>query len=232
MACVLITGANRGIGLALVQLYLESGWKVLATVRNASNTDKLNEVMDQDTQNNLIIYEMDIVNYQQVSEVASSLVGVPIDIVINNAGLYGPKGYGFGHCDVEAWKMVMEVNAIAPAKLAEMFYANLKLGDKKIFAALSSRVGSHTENTKGGGYIYRSSKAALNSVVKSLSNDLLPQGIKTVALHPGWVKTKMGGPNALITPEESALGLKRVLDNLTKQESGSFISYDGSKIPW
>ncbi|MCF2857627.1 SDR family oxidoreductase [Pseudoalteromonas sp. SMS1] len=232
MASVLITGANRGIGLALVKLYLAKGWQVLATVRNESSANTLRELIDQAHQASLSIYELDVVNYQQVTALAKSLVGVPIDVVINNAGLYGPKGYGFGHCDVEAWKQVMEVNAIAPAKLAEVFYANLQQGNKKVFAALSSRVGSHTENTKGGGYIYRSSKAALNSVIKSLSNDLLSEGIKTVALHPGWVKTDMGGPNALITPEASAMGLKHVLDNLTAKESGSFISYDGSKIPW
>ncbi|MBQ4811580.1 SDR family oxidoreductase [Pseudoalteromonas luteoviolacea] len=232
MARVLITGANRGIGLALTELYLASGWQVLATVRAQSKAEALKKLGEQDASAGLAIYELDVTNYQQLSELANTLAGVPIDLIINNAGLYGPKGYGFGNCDVEAWREVMEVNAIAPAKLAEAFYTNLKLGDRKIFAALSSRVGSHSENTKGGGYIYRSSKAALNSVVKSLSNDLLSEGIKTVALHPGWVKTEMGGPNALITAQESATGLKAVIDNLTDSESGSFISFDGSKIPW
>ncbi|OCQ21324.1 short-chain dehydrogenase [Pseudoalteromonas luteoviolacea] len=232
MARVLITGANRGIGLALTELYLASGWQVLATVRAQSKAEALKKLGEQDASAGLAIYELDVTNYQQLSELANTLAGVPIDLIINNAGLYGPKGYGFGNCDVEAWREVMEVNAIAPAKLAEAFYTNLKLGDRKIFAALSSRVGSHSENTKGGGYIYRSSKAALNSVVKSLSNDLLSEGIKTVALHPGWVKTEMGGPNALITAQESATGLKAVIDNLTDPESGSFISFDGSKIPW
>ncbi|KZN43861.1 SDR family oxidoreductase [Pseudoalteromonas luteoviolacea] len=232
MARVLVTGANRGIGLALTELYLASGWQVLATVRESSRAEALKKLVEQEASGSLAIHELDVVNYQQVNELAHSLAGVPIDLIINNAGLYGPKGYGFGNCDVESWREVMEVNAIAPAKLAEAFYSNLQLSDKKIFAALSSRVGSHTENTKGGGYIYRSSKAALNSVVKSLSNDLLPEGIKTVALHPGWVKTEMGGPSALITAQESAIGLKQVIDNLTDTESGGFISYDGSKIPW
>ncbi|KZN34299.1 SDR family oxidoreductase [Pseudoalteromonas luteoviolacea] len=232
MARVIVTGANRGIGLALTELYLANGWQVLATVRDPSSAEALIKLSEQEASGSLAIYELDVVNYQQVNALARTLADVPIDVIINNAGLYGPKGYGFGNCDVEAWREVMEVNAIAPAKLAEAFYRNLQLGEKKIFAALSSRVGSHTENTKGGGYIYRSSKAALNSVVKSLSNDLHADGIKTVALHPGWVKTEMGGPNALITAQESAIGLKSVIDNLTDNESGSFISYDGSKIPW
>ncbi|AOT11032.1 SDR family oxidoreductase [Pseudoalteromonas luteoviolacea] len=232
MACVFITGANRGIGLALAKLYLDCGWHVLATVRDINSSKALHDLAGEGSSGLLDIHQLDVTDYAQLDDLAKQLCEQAIDVVINNAGLYGPKGYGFGHCDVEAWRRVMEVNAIAPAKLAEAFYPHLLLGQSKIFAALSSRVGSHTENTKGGGYIYRSSKAALNSVVKSLSNDLLPHGIKTVALHPGWVKTEMGGPNALITPQESALGLKRVLDELQDEQSGSFLSYDGSKIPW
>ncbi|KZN44427.1 SDR family oxidoreductase [Pseudoalteromonas luteoviolacea] len=232
MACVLITGANRGIGFALAKLYLDSGWHVLATVRDINSSEALRDLTGVEASGVLDIYPLDVTNYIQLDDLAKQLSAQAIDVVINNAGLYGPKGYGFGQCDVEAWRRVMEVNVIAPAKLAEAFYPHLLRGHGKIFAALSSRVGSHTENTKGGGYIYRSSKAALNSVVKSLSNDLLPQGIKTVALHPGWVKTQMGGPNALITPQESASGLKRVLDNLQDKQSGSFLSFDGSVIPW
>ncbi|ESP94149.1 SDR family oxidoreductase [Pseudoalteromonas luteoviolacea] len=232
MASVLITGANRGIGLALVNVYLTCGWHVLATVRNPALAIELQQLRSQQKDERLDIFPLDVTDYEQLRHLALSLADRPIDVVINNAGLYGPKGYGFGNCDVDAWRSVMEVNAIAPAKLAEAFYPNLRLGERKIFAALSSRVGSHTENTKGGGYIYRSSKAALNSVVKSLSNDLLPEGIKTVALHPGWVKTEMGGPNALISAQESALGLKRVIDNLSDSDSGGFLSFDGSHIPW
>ncbi|MCF6439201.1 SDR family oxidoreductase [Pseudoalteromonas luteoviolacea] len=232
MACVLITGANRGIGLALAKVYLDSGWHVLATVRDINSSEALRDLVGGSASGVLDIYPLDVTNYIQLDDLAKQLSALAIDVVINNAGLYGPKGYGFGQCDVEAWRRVMEVNAIAPAKLAEAFYPHLLRGQGKIFAALSSRVGSHTENTKGGGYIYRSSKAALNSVVKSLSNDLLPQGIKTVALHPGWVKTQMGGPNALITPQESASGLKRVLDDLQDKQSGRFLSFDGSVIPW
>ncbi|MDK2596139.1 SDR family oxidoreductase [Pseudoalteromonas obscura] len=232
MASVLITGANRGIGLALVNIYLACGWHVYATARNPNSAKELQQLSAQQQDELLDILPLDVTDYEQLHHLALSLASRPIDVVINNAGLYGPKGYGFGNCDVDAWRSVMEVNAIAPAKLAEAFYPNLCLGERKVFAAVSSRVGSHTENTKGGGYIYRSSKAALNSVVKSLSNDLLPEGIKTVALHPGWVKTEMGGPNALISAQESALGLKRVIDNLSDSDSGSFLSFDGSHIPW
>ncbi|WP_125783995.1 SDR family oxidoreductase [Pseudoalteromonas rubra] len=230
MNTLFITGANRGIGLALVKLYLEQGWRVLASCRAPQSADALWQLEQQFS--HLQIVALDITNYAQMTKLAASLTDVPIDLVINNAGVYGPKGYAFGDCDVEQWKRVMEVNVIAPLKLAEAFTPQLRLGKLKTFAVLSSKVGSMTNNTKGGGYIYRSSKAALNSVIKSLSNDLLPEGIKTVALHPGWVKTDMGGPNALISAEESAQGLKQVLDELHEAQSGGFYDYQGLAIPW
>ena len=230
MKTVLITGANRGIGLALTRLYLQDNWRVIATCREMHSAVELNKLKDEF--NALQIFELDITDYQQLSKLSSDLISTKIDVLLSNAGIYGPKGYQFGECDVQAWRSVLEANVIAPTKLAEAFYPHLLNGDLKIIAALSSKVGSHTENTKGGGYIYRSSKAALNSVVKSLSNDLSNKGIKTVALHPGWVKTNMGGPNALINPEESAQGLKQVIESLKDEHSGGFYNYLGEQIPW
>jgi NAD(P)-dependent dehydrogenase (short-subunit alcohol dehydrogenase family) len=227
---VFITGANRGIGLALTKVFLADDWQVIATCRDIKCADELNRL--KDNYKLLQVYELDITDYQQMAVLSSKLHDLKIDVLLNNAGLYGPKGYGFGNCDAAAWREVFEANVIAPTKLAEAFVSQVLNSELKIIAALSSRVGSHTENTKGGGYIYRSSKAALNSVVKSLSNDLLPQGVKTVALHPGWVQTEMGGPNALISAEESALGLKQVIESLTDEQSGGFYSYKGEQIPW
>ena len=191
MKTVFITGANRGIGLALSKVFLKDNWQVIATCRDIKCADELNQLKAD--YKLLHVYELDITDYQQMAVLSSTLHDLKIDVLLNNAGLYGPKGYGFGNCDVGAWRDVFEANVIAPTKLAEAFVSQVLNSELKIIAALSSRVGSHTENTKRGGYIYRSSKAALNSVVKSLSNDLLPQGIKTVALHPGWVQTEMGG---------------------------------------
>jgi len=227
---VFITGANRGIGLALTKLFLADGWQVIATCRCNNTATMLNQLKNE--YKHLHIYELDITDYLQIAALSAKLVDSKIDVLLNNAGIYGPKGYGFGNCDAQAWREVFEANVIAPTKLAEAFVSQVLNSELKIIAALSSRVGSHTENTKGGGYIYRSSKAALNSVVKSLSNDLLPQGVKTVALHPGWVQTEMGGPNALISAEESALGLKQVIESLTDDQSGGFYSYKGEQIPW
>ncbi|CAE6910960.1 SDR family oxidoreductase [Vibrio sp. B1FLJ16] len=225
---VFITGANRGIGLSLTQLYLANGWQVHATTRNLASSDELVTLSDQHS--SLTLHELDVTDYQKVSELAQNLPA--IDLLINNAGYYGPKGSGFGNTDVEEWRKVFEINTIAPLKLVEAFYPLIRHSQMKKIACISSKVGSMTENTSGGGYIYRSSKAALNSVVKSLSNDLSDQGFTVLALHPGWVLTDMGGPNALIDTGTSAKGLSKVIEQSTQSNSGQFINYDGTELPW
>ena len=226
MNTVLITGANRGIGLSLVQHYLNLGWQVHATYRSTNQSQPLLDLANEQ----LFCYQLDVTDYPKVNALADQLP--TIDLLINNAGYYGPKGYGFGNTDVDEWRKVFEINTIAPLKLVEALYPNLQQGSLKKIACLSSKVGSMAENTSGGGYIYRSSKAALNSVVKSLSNDLSGQGYTVLALHPGWVQTEMGGPNALIDTDQSAAGLIKVIANSTREMGGSFIDYQGNSIPW
>lgn len=228
MSTIFITGANRGIGLSLTQQYLESGHTVYSTYRDKNAAEALLTLSQ--AHSNLTCLELDVTNYLGVSKLADEIEG--IDILINNAGYYGPKGYGLGNTDVEEWRRVFETNTIAPLKLVEAFLPALSNGSLKKVACLSSRVGSMTENTSGGGYIYRSSKAALNSVVKSLSNDLTSQGFTVLALHPGWVQTEMGGPNALIDTQTSAAGLIQVIENSNTEVSGHFFNYDGSTIAW
>ncbi|PSV30079.1 MULTISPECIES: SDR family oxidoreductase [unclassified Photobacterium] len=225
---VLITGANRGIGLGLVKQYLSQGWLVHATSRTLETAVDLQDLASHNA--DLIIHSLDVTNYEQLDQLATRLPS--LDLVINNAGYYGPKGYGFGQTDVEEWRRVFEINTIAPLKLIESLYSLLKSGTTKKIACISSKVGSMEENTSGGGYIYRSSKAALNSVVKSLSNDLRDEGFTVIALHPGWVQTEMGGPNALIDIETSAKGLFDVIEHTSVNHSGEFINYDGTRIAW
>ncbi|WP_404973183.1 SDR family oxidoreductase [Vibrio campbellii] len=225
---VFITGANRGIGLSLTELYLQQGDQVHATSRNLAESKELQALAS--TYTTLTLHELDVTNYTQVAQLAKELPA--IDLLINNAGYYGPKGYGFGNTDIEEWRKVFEINTIAPLKLVEAFYPLLQAGSTKKIACISSKVGSMTENTSGGGYIYRSSKAALNSVVKSLSNDLTSEGFSVLALHPGWVRTAMGGPNALIETQTSAAGLAKVIAQSTQKNSGQFINYDGTQLPW
>ncbi|PAU39330.1 short-chain dehydrogenase [Vibrio coralliilyticus] len=226
MKTVLITGANRGIGLSLVKNYLAQGWQVHATYRSEKSSQDLLELEGD----NLTCHPLDVTDYQGLSEFANALPA--LDVLLNNAGYYGPKGYGFGNTDIDEWRKVFEINTIAPLKLVEALFPNLQRGQLKKIACLSSKVGSMTENTSGGGYIYRSSKAALNSVVKSLSNDLSSQGFTVLALHPGWVQTEMGGPNALIDTQTSAAGLVEVIESADISRSGEFINYDGTALPW
>lgn len=226
MKTVLITGANRGIGLSLVKNYLAQGWQVHTTYRSEKSSQDLLELEG----NNLTCHPLDVTDYQGLSEFANALPA--LDVLINNAGYYGPKGYGFGNTDIDEWRKVLEINTIAPLKLVEALFPNLQKGQLKKIACISSKVGSMTENTSGGGYIYRSSKAALNSVVKSLSNDLSGQDFTVLALHPGWVQTEMGGPNALIDTQTSAAGLVEVIESADISRSGEFINYDGTALPW
>ncbi|WP_373959220.1 SDR family oxidoreductase [Vibrio gigantis] len=228
MSVIFITGANRGIGLSLAQQYLKDNHTVYATYRDISSAHELLALAEYHS--NLTCIQLDITDYQATSRLPAQIQH--IDILINNAGYYGPKGYGLGNTDVEEWRRVFEVNTIAPLKLVETLLPMLEDSDVKKIACLSSRVGSMAENTSGGGYIYRSSKAALNSVVKSLSNDLTDNGFTVLALHPGWVQTEMGGPNALIDTGTSASGLIKVIESANTEVSGHFFNFDGTEIDW
>ncbi|OBT15911.1 short-chain dehydrogenase [Vibrio sp. UCD-FRSSP16_10] len=228
MRTILITGANRGIGFGLTVHYLKKGAQVVATYRDESTSDPLFDLIQ--TYDNLHIRQLDVTDYAAVKRLANEFD--QLDLLINNAGYYGPKGGSLGDIDVQEWRKVLEVNTIAPLKLVEAFYPALEKSNEKRIAILSSKVGSMTENTSGGGYIYRSSKAGVNSVIKSLHNDLNPQGFTVLALHPGWVKTEMGGPNALIEVNDSVKGLVNVIENSTTEQSGGFFNYDGQSIAW
>ena len=227
---VLITGGNRGIGRALVEHYLKSGWNVTACCRDPKKAVELSILKSNFEQ--LKVLALDVSLAESITSLTEELAGIPLDLLVNNAGYYGPKGVKFGSCDAIEWRRVIEVNTIAPLLLTEALYPNLKQGSNPVAAFMSSKVGSMQDNSSGGGYYYRSSKAALNSVVKSLSIDLKDDGIKCVALHPGWVLTAMGGPKALIDTDRSAKGMMEVIAKLTWEQSGEFYDYQGQQIPW
>ena len=226
---VLITGANRGIGLALVEAYLKDGWNVIACCRSPESSIALQKL--QSSFDALDIKALDVTDYEAVSVLSHQLHSTKIDLLINNAGYYGPKGVAFGQIDVTEWRKVFEINTIAPMKMVEAFYKQLKLG-KGLVANMSSAMGSMGENESGGAYIYRSSKAALNAVTKSIAKDGETDGVRAIALHPGWVQTDMGGPNALIGTAESANGLKHLLDNVNETHNGGFYDCKGRNLAW
>lgn len=227
---VVITGCNRGVGLALASQYAEAGWRVFASTRHLDSGAELRVLADNYSL--VSLHFLDVTCDQSIAAFVAELAGRPIDLLINNAGVYGAGGSGLGYLSRQAWRDVLEVNTLSPLMLVQALLPNLAAGNLKTVGMLSSKVGSIEDNSSGGSYYYRSSKTALNQVVKSLSIDLMPQGIKVVALHPGWVLTEMGGPNALISVEISAAGLCKVLKEINEDKSGRFYSYDGVEIPW
>ncbi len=226
MPSVLVTGANRGIGLAFVRAYAADGWRVHAACREPEAARDLKAVAGE-----VSLHRLDVTHAGHIAALAAE-VAAPIDLLLNNAGIAGPRGLGLGEIDAEAWAEVLLVNAIAPIEVAQAFAEQVAASGRKTMAFVSSRMGSIGENTSGGSVVYRSSKAALNAAVKSLAIDLAPRRVKAVVLHPGWVKTDMGGAGAAITTESSVAGLCRVIDKLTQDMSGRFWNYDGTEIPW
>lgn len=230
MATVLITGTNRGIGLEFTNQFLARGDRVVATCRDISAAPALQKL--QETHDGLDLRELDVASEQSMQDFVSKLDEMPIDIFINNAGVYGPRSVQFGTIDADTWASVLQVNAISPLILSQLLMPNLRKGNEKKMLYLTSKMGSIDDNSGGGAYIYRSSKTALNSAVKSLAIDLAPEGFSTAVLHPGWVLTDMGGPNALIDTQTSVNGMMAVIDNLNQEGSGKFYNYDGSIIAW
>jgi len=228
---VLITGASRGIGLEMVKYGIEQNWRIFACCRHPQQADSLLSVAKL-TNGRVSVHVADMNELATLQALAYELRNEAIDILINNAGIYGSDNSTFGNVDVPGWISTFQVNSIAPLKVSEALVEQLRMGDKKIIACLSSKMGSMADNGSGNSYIYRSSKAALNAVVKSMSIDLREDGIKCVALHPGWVKTDMGGPNAEITSRESVTSLFNIIRALKAEDSGRFIDIDGSDIPW
>jgi NAD(P)-dependent dehydrogenase (short-subunit alcohol dehydrogenase family) len=230
MATILITGTNRGIGLEFTKQYLARGDRVIATCRDIEAADALKKLRND--HDKIEVRQLDVSSAESILEFVQQLADTPIDIFINNAGVYGPRNVKFGEVDGQLWASVLQVNSIAPLMLSQLLMPNLRQGKDKKMVYLTSKMGSIDDNSGGGSYIYRSSKTALNSVVKSLAIDLAGEGFSAAVLHPGWVLTDMGGQNALIDTKTSVTGMLQVVDDLDPQSSGSFFNYDGSIIAW
>ncbi len=226
---VLITGANRGLGLEFTKQYAEDGWQVIACCREPKTATALNALAIQHP-NNILVYALDVANFSQVDALAAQLKDRKIDVLLNNAGIYPESGAN--GLNYDNWAQAFKVNTMAPYKMVEAFINNVAASELKKIAVLSSKMGSMSDNTSGGSYLYRTSKAAANMMMKSLSIDLKSQGIACVTLHPGWVQTDMGGANALINTQQSINGLRQVIADLNLNNCGRFIAYDGKEIAW
>ena len=232
MNTVLITGANRGIGLEFARQYAADGWQVVACCRQPQQAEALNRLADQ-YKDRFSIHRLDVRELAETDQLSHKLQDLPIDILINNAGVYPHAQNGeFGHISYDDWMEAFRVNTFAPLKMVEALVKQIACSQLKIVATITSKMGSIVDNQRGGSYIYRSSKAAVNMVVKSLAIDLQPRGIIAVLLHPGWVQTDMGGRGALISTKQSVTGMKSILGRVTHSDTGKFIAYDGQHIPW
>ena len=231
MPTVLITGANRGIGLELTRQHVAAGWEVIACCRKPAEADALSSLPGKIT-----VEALDVTDYTAVDRLAQKYKSRPLDRLINNAGIYGRRNPALAIEDFDEYLKVLQVNSVAPMKVALAFLPSLELAqDKKNggakIATISSRMGSIGSNGSGA-YVYRASKAAINAAMHSLALDLRPSGIACILLHPGWVKTDMGGQGADITPQVSAAGITSVIERTTINDTGRFYNYDGSEIPW
>lgn len=230
MATILITGANRGIGLELTRQALEQGHSVIATARKPDEAAELKAVGEGSGQ--LDIRELDVADSHSMSDFVDHLGKTPVDVLINNAGIYGQRDASLGSVDGQAWQQAFLINTIAPLLLTQKLLPVLREGKDRKLAYISSKMGSIDDNTSGGSYVYRSTKTALNQVVRSLAQDLAGEGFIALALHPGWVRTDMGGPNGLIDAPTSAGGLLNMIHKAGSAQSGQFLDYDGKPIPW
>ena len=228
---ILITGCSRGLGLEMVKQSVKNGWRVYACCRRPSKAVDLMKVASM-VPGQVSVHVMDTAETAQIQALAYELRNVAFDWLINNAGVYGSMDHQFSNTDESDWLKTFQINTIGPMKVAEAFISNLEIGTEKKIATLSSKMGSMDDNSSGGSYIYRSTKAALNAVIKSMSIDLKPKRISAFIMHPGWVRTDMGGPNGEIDSQESVSKMFNIIESASINDSGNFYDIDGSIIPW
>ena len=223
MKSVVVTGANRGIGLELVKQLLNSGYRVYATHR--SEKGGLARLSNQ----NLSIHQMDVREKEAIQVLVDSIEG-EIDLLINNAGVADGRWQSISEIDMEHALEVLEINAVAPVLVTQKFQNKMKKGSTIVM--ISSLMGSISDCMSGRSYAYRASKSALNMFSIAMKNELKNQGISILILHPGWVATDMGGPNATVSPEESVRGMIQRIDEHNLDLSGRYVQFDGTPIEW
>ena len=235
MPTVLISGANRGLGLALTRSYLEDGWRVLACARKLS--DDLSDVLSR--AGNHEFFQLDVSKHDDIEGLARR-IQEPLDVLLNNAGRFGkvnfPEGgiqdQAFGVTDFDDWAQTFRVNVMGPMKLSECLVDQVAASEQRKIVTFTSMVGSSKYNTTGGIYAYRTSKAAVNMMMLSMAIDLAPRGILAAAMHPGWARTDMGGANAEIDVPTAVRGIREVIREMDQDKLGQILVYDGSTMPY
>ena len=227
MPTVLVAGANRGIGLEFVRQYAADGWEVIAGCRRPDEAGDLCALAEG---GRVQVHAVDTAQDAEVASFKSAVGDRRLDVMIANAGVYGGGEQAFGEVDFDAMAHTLAVNTLGPVRIAEAFASNLAKGAKLV--AITSQMGSISDNGSGGHIAYRASKAGLNAAWKSVALALAPEGAIAVVMHPGWVATDMGGSGAPTTPEQSVSGMRKVIDGLTLEDAGSFRAFDGRTLPW
>ena len=228
---VLITGANRGIGLEFARQYLLEGWRVIAACRAPEHAQQLHQLASG-CAGCLNTLALDVSVAPSIAQAAEKLDGVPIDLLLNCAGIMGGARQSLGKIDYADWARVLEVNTLGPVRVLEAFRTHLERSARRVAVTLTSAMGSIAENTSGGWVAYRTSKAALNMAMKCAALDLAARRIVCVVMHPGWVRTDMGGAQAPLSPSESVAAMRRIIGALGSADSGKFLNYDGGNHPW
>ncbi len=238
MPSILVTGANRGLGLEFVRQYAGDGWQVHACCRDPGSADALGEIARL-SGGRVRLHALALGDASSITALARDLAGQPIDVLVNNAGTYGLKGFAeggmeaqaFGSMEYDGWEHAFAINTMAPLRVIEALIANVAASDQKKIFTISSSMGS-IGAPPGGHLAYGSTKAAVNFVMSSLAMELRGQGITVMSLHPGWVDTDMGGAMAPLKPADSIAGLKKVIAGASLATSGQFVGWDGNQVPW
>jgi NAD(P)-dependent dehydrogenase (short-subunit alcohol dehydrogenase family) len=220
---VLITGCDTGLGVEFARQYAADGHHVIATCLDPDSAEETRSI-----KGDVSVRRLDVSDHAAIEALAAELRNDAIDILVSNAGIGRPHP-PFGKTDYAQWRRILEVNLIGPMKLAESFVEQVARSERKMMAFVSSRMGSIALNLSGGSYAYRSSKAGLNAVVRSLAVDLARHEICVLALHPGWAKTEPGGR---VEVHESVEGMRGVIERTGRHHTGSFVTYHDQPLPW
>jgi NAD(P)-dependent dehydrogenase (short-subunit alcohol dehydrogenase family) len=223
MATILVTGCDTGLGVEFAWQYAADGHQVIATCLDPSTAKETNAIGG-----NIEVVKLDVTDHAAIEALAQKLSREPIDILLNNAGIGRPHP-PFGQTDYPFWRTILETNLIGPMKMAETFVEHVARSELKSMAFVSSRMGSIALNNSGGSYSYRSSKAGLNMIVKTLAVDLAPRHICVLALHPGWAATE---PGARVPVAESVAGMRGVIHRAGRHHTGSYVTYNDQPLPW
>jgi len=229
MPSVLITGANRGIGLEFARQYQAAGWQVIACCRNPAAADKLTALAESGS---LSIKQLDVADLASIDKLAAELTDLSLDLLINNAGIFTDIGAPFGQFNYDDWLRNFQVNTIGPTKMVEAFYPHLLRGDLHKVACLSSQMASISAAGRDGAYSYRASKAGLNGAMATLARELVEPMFHFYLFHPGWVATDMGGAEAPVKPRESVNKMRGQIETRNPEGGALFLTYEGTELHW